>query len=479
MSDRAEAIDLAAYRQRLDVTPVPQDASPPRLLAIDDEPIVLAALERFARRLGFDVTTSSDSRAAVADIRALKPDAVIVDLRMPEVNGLAVLRAINDVDPTCKVILMTGHATVDTAIEAVKLGALDYLSKPFDLARLRDVLTTVQRGIERRRQLLAADSQAARASEFHGLIGRSPQMQELFDTVRRLAPHLRTALILGETGTGKELVARALHKLGPRRDRGFVVFNCSTVVETLFETEFFGHTRGAFTGATDAKVGLFEHADGGTLFLDEIGELPLAMQSKLLRVIEYGEVQRVGSTSARRVDVRVIAATNRDLRDEVRHGRFRDDLYYRLNVVPIAVPPLRDRRSDIPYLAAAFIKEFAARFNKPMSGLTAGAEGLLLQAPWPGNVRELRNTLERACMLSEGRILGERDLRHALGGETSLLANAGHPQRFGVTAATELPRERIEQALQVAGGNKAAAARVLGISRRALYRRLDGLGIRD
>jgi two-component system response regulator AtoC len=451
----------------------------PTLLAIDDEQPILQLVERFARSLGFTVVTSTDSRTTLNNLHVIKPDAVMVDLRMPEVNGLAVLRAIRDIDPACQVILMTGEATVDSAIEAVKLGALDYLTKPFDLPRLRDVLTTVKRGLERRGEMLATDSEAARASEFHGMIGRSPAMQELFDTVRRLAPHVRTALITGQTGTGKELVARALHLVGPRRERPFVALNCSAIVEGLFESEFFGHARGAFTGAVDAKTGIFEHAHGGTVFLDEIGELPLAMQAKLLRVVEYGDVQRVGTAERRQVDVRVLAATNRDLRDEVRRGRFRDDLFYRLNVVEIAVPALRDRRSDIPYLTAAFIREFATTFAKPITGVSAAAERLLVNAPWPGNVRELRNTLERACMLVDGRILTERELRGAGTTLTELMpATREHPVESDKVTAADLAREDIERALQASRGNKAAAARALGISRRAFYRRLETLGIR-
>jgi two-component system response regulator AtoC len=395
---------------------------------------------------------------------------------MPDVNGLAVLRAIRDSDPACPVILMTGQATVDSAIEAVKLGALDYLTKPFDFDRLRSVLATVKRGIEPRGEILIANSQAARASEFYGIIGRSPVMQELFDTVRRLAPHVRAALIVGETGTGKELVARALHQLGPRRERPFLALNCSAIVEGLFESEFFGHARGAFTGAIESKIGIFEHASGGTVFLDEIGDLPLGMQAKLLRVVEYGEVQRVGTAERRRVDVRVLAATNRDLREEVRRGRFREDLFYRLNVVEIVVPPLRERRSDITYLTAAFIRQFASHFGKTTTGVSAGAENLLLSHPWFGNVRELRNTLERACMLSDGRILTERDLQGA--GSTFRRArlgaeSAGEARR----ASCDLGREQVQGALQATHGNKAAAARSLGISRRALYRRLDALGM--
>ncbi|OFW00315.1 MAG: hypothetical protein A3I61_00005, partial [Acidobacteria bacterium RIFCSPLOWO2_02_FULL_68_18] len=337
------------------MTPMPDRR--PRLLVVDDEPTMRSVVQRFAEAREFEVITHAGGRALLAELRTLRPDAALLDKNMPEVGGLDILRTIREVDPECQVILMTGEATIDTAIEAVKLGALDYLSKPLDFPRLGELLTTVRQNIDRRQRLLAADGELAGRLEFHGMIGRGPAMQQLFDLLRRIAPHARAALVTGETGTGKELVARALHKLGPRRDRKFLAFNCSAVVETLFESELFGHTRGAFTGAVEAKAGLFELADGGTLFLDEVGELPQPVQAKLLRVIEYGEVQRVGATEGRKVDVRVVAATNRRPLDEVAAGRFRRDLYYRLNVVEIGLPPLRDRREDIPYLTAAFIKE--------------------------------------------------------------------------------------------------------------------------
>jgi DNA-binding NtrC family response regulator len=262
---------------------------------VDDEPTIRSVVQKFAEARDFETITCAGGHALLAELRTLKPDVALLDKNMPEVCGLDILRTIREIDPDCQVILMTGDATIDTAIEAVKLGALDYISKPLDFARLGELLTTVRQGIERRQRLLAADSAIASRFEFHGMVGRGPAMRQLFDLLRRIAPHARTALVSGETGTGKELVARALHKLGPRRDRKFVAFNCSAVVETLFESELFGHTRGAFTGAVEAKAGLFEVADGGTLFLDEVGELPAPVQAKLLRVIEYGEVQRVGT----------------------------------------------------------------------------------------------------------------------------------------------------------------------------------------
>ncbi|OFW48777.1 MAG: hypothetical protein A3G77_14765 [Acidobacteria bacterium RIFCSPLOWO2_12_FULL_68_19] len=451
----------------------------PRLLVVDDEPTMRSVVQRFAEAREFEVITHAGGRALLAELRTLRPDAALLDKNMPEVGGLDILRTIREVDPECQVILMTGEATIDTAIEAVKLGALDYLSKPLDFPRLGELLTTVRQNIDRRQRLLAADGELAGRLEFHGMIGRGPAMQQLFDLLRRIAPHARAALVTGETGTGKELVARALHKLGPRRDRKFLAFNCSAVVETLFESELFGHTRGAFTGAVEAKAGLFELADGGTLFLDEVGELPQPVQAKLLRVIEYGEVQRVGATEGRKVDVRVVAATNRRPLDEVAAGRFRRDLYYRLNVVEIGLPPLRDRREDIPYLTAAFIKEFARRFEKRLVGLSPGAERLLFDAPWPGNVRELRNVIERACMLSEGRVLSEPEVLTALGGRPLERGDApSAPGENDEDAGPPLDRETVERALQQVGGNRAAAARQLGISRRALYRRLDEFGLR-
>jgi two-component system, NtrC family, response regulator HydG len=286
-------------------------------------------------------------------------------------------------------------------------------------------------------------------------------------------------LVGGETGTGKELAARAFHQAGTRRGKPFVTINCSAVVDTLFESELFGHVRGAFTGAVESKSGVFEAAHGGTLFLDEVGELPLSVQAKLLRALEYGEVQRVGSLQAKRVDVAVVAATNRDLRAEVAAGRFRGDLFYRLNVVEVVLPPLRDRREDIPYLTAAFMRECAARMRKPIHGLTPAAERVLLQARWDGNVRELKNVVERACMLSEGTLLSERELAGAFGPEVQAspmrprLAESPGRGVEGAAPLDAIEREHILDVLRQVNGNRMAAAKVLGISRRALYRRLD------
>ncbi len=315
--------------------------------------------------------------------------------------------------------------------------------------------------------------------EFCGMIGRAPVMQDVFTLLRRLAPHARTALITGETGTGKELAVRALHQLGPRGNKRFVTVNCSAVVETLSESELFGHVRGAFTGAGETKPGLFEAADGGTLFLDEVGELPITIQAKLLRVIENGEVQRVGSVDTRKVDVRLVAATNRDLRTEVESGRFRSDLYYRLNVAQVNLPPLRDRREDIPYLTSAFVRSFSQRFSKPLTGVTTGAERMLIEAPWEGNVRQLRNVIERGCMLAESEFVSERDLTGAFQASPSRTTARQAPRRDATLPLQAIEREHIIKTLDEVHGNKAVAARLLGISRRAFYRQLERHGLHE
>ena len=456
-------------------------AQRPSLMVVDDEPGILEVLSRFGHRAGFEVTACSGGLQAIAQLETRRADVVMVDLRMPDIGGLDVIRAIRAIDSNCQAVLMTGYASVDTAVEAIKLGAMDYLSKPLDFARLDQLLASVRDDIERRRNLLMMEGDVARHLEFCGMIGRGPLMQDLFGMIRRLAPHVRTALVSGETGTGKELVARALHSTGPRRERRFVTVNCSAVVETLFESELFGHVRGAFTGATDHKPGLFELADGGTLFLDEIGELPPSVQAKLLRVLELGEVHRVGSLEAKRVNVHVIAATNRDLRTEVAGGRFRSDLFYRLNVVEVKLPPLRDRREDIPYLTAAFIRQTSARLQKPVLGVTPGAERVMAASHWEGNVRELRNVIERACILVDGEFITERELGFTAEQPRPAPGRiAGASERFAADSdelLSTVERDHIQRALARAGGNKKAAAKMLGLSRRALYRRLERLDL--
>ena len=353
------------------------------------------------------------------------------------------------------------------------MGAHDFLGKPLDLARLEHLMNDVHDDAARRRKLVTAERELAEQTGLLGMVGRGPAMEALFSLVRRLAPHIRAVLVTGETGVGKDLVARALRALGPRATAPFVVVNCAAIVPTLFETELFGHVRGAFTGANAPKSGLFETAHGGTIFLDEVGDLTLDVQAKLLRVLESGELMRVGATEPRHVDVHVIAATNHDLLEDVEAGRFRRDLYYRLNVLELPVPPLRDRREDIPYLIASFVREFAESLHKPLIGVTPEAEARLMHAAWPGNVRQLRNVIERASVLADGEWVTHRDLVLSVPPPpTAARTPAAEPQ-----AAIE--QAQVERALVEANGNKKLAATRLGISRRALYRLLESRGLQD
>lgn len=442
----------------------------PLLLLVDDDPQIRQLLSDVGSREGFEVLEAADGAAAIQMLHRRHMDLVLLDLHMPRVNGLEVLRAVRAGGTSSQIALMSGAASVEDAVEAIKLGATEYFAKPLDLLRVRTLMGAMRQQFQDRTSVLDSDAALAARLEVCGMIGRSPAMRELFSVINRLAPYARTVLITGETGTGKELVARALHTLGPRSAKRLITVNCSAVVETLFESELFGHVRGAFTGATADKQGVFEAANGGTVFLDEVGELPAGAQAKLLRTLENGELHRVGSVELKKVDVRVIAATNRHLDAEIAAGRFRSDLYYRLNVVEIAVPPLRERSEDIPYLTAAFVRRFSLEFDRTITGLTEAAEERLVQWPWPGNVRELRNVIERACLLCEGHLLTEADLARSLSERPAAVPvavaddePAGPPPDAGAVAA----------ALDGAGGNKSLAARRLGISRRALYRLID------
>jgi two-component system, NtrC family, response regulator HydG len=441
----------------------------PLLLLVDDDYQIRQLLSEVGVREGFEVLEAADGAAALEMLQRRHIDLVLLDLHMPRVNGLEVLRSVRALGTGSQIALMSGAASVEDAVEAVKLGASEYFAKPIDLPRMRALMSAMRQQFADRTAVLDSDATLAARLEVCGMIGRSPAMRELFSVINRLAPHARTVLVTGETGTGKELVARAVHELGPRKGQKIVTVNCSAVVETLFESELFGHVRGAFTGANTDRAGVFETANGGTVFLDEVGELPAGTQAKLLRTLENGEVQRVGSVEMRKMDVRVIAATNRRLDQEIAAGRFRSDLYYRLNVVEIAVPPLREHAEDIPYLTAAFVRKFARDFAKPITGLTAAAEERLQQWPWPGNVRELRNVIERACLLCEGHLLTEADLARSLSERPAgTVAPADEEPAGPPPGASE-----VAAALDDTGGNKSLAARRLGISRRALYRLID------
>jgi len=443
------------------------------LMIVDDEPNVDAVIRRVAEPAGFDVVVCSSAPDAMAALSRRPAEMAFVDLRMPDTSGIGLLRQMRTTFPACEVVLMSGAATIGMAVEAVKLGARDFLVKPLEFPRIMALVQDVRDEAAKRQRLLAVESGLARELGFHGMLGRSAATQETFGLIRRLAPHVRTVLITGETGTGKELVAQALHAEGPRRSRRLVTVNCAAVAPSLFESELFGQARGAFTEATEPKEGLFEAAHQGTLFLDEVGELPLALQPKLLRVLDDGVIRRVGAIETRHVDVCVFAATSRDLQAEVAAGRFRSDLLFRLNVVEIELTPLRDRPEDIPYLTAAFVADCSRRLQKGVLGVTPAAERVLGARAWDGNVRELRNAIERACMLVDGPYITEREV-------TSSTRRPPAGTRLAPAAAAErvaTERQHLVETLASSAGNKQAAARVLGISRRALYRRLERYGL--
>jgi two-component system response regulator HydG len=448
-----------------------------RLLTTGAEPEALAAVERIARNLGFDVVSHPDTDA-LEEIRRVCPDAVFIDVGQGGPDVFPLVRAIRDVEPSCAVIL-AGQTNADATLEAVKLGALDFLSCPLDADRLRGVLTTVVKNTERREALFRQDARAARQFDFHGIVGRSAPMQDLFDSVRRIAPHARALLIAGEPGTGKELVAQAVHRIGPRRDRRFVTVSCSSSdADALLESDLFGHERGAFPGAIETRIGAFEQANGGTLFLDEVAAVPLAVQDRLLRAIERGETQRMGAADVRYFDVYVLATTSRNLAAEVAAGRFRRDLFDRLNVLRLDVPPVRERRDDVPLLVASLLQEWATSMRRQVSGVTTAAERALQQAAWTGNVPELKAVLERASSMSDARLLGEREVFAAIaavsgGAVQAKKADAGEIDETDLLSSAQ--RRQIERVLKRVGGNKTEAARLLGVSRRALYRWLERL----
>jgi DNA-binding NtrC family response regulator len=385
-------------------------SSGPLLLVVDDDASIREFLTDYAGFCGFRVESCRDGREALDLLDRQSADVALVDLRMPQIDGLEVIRLMRQKDPHCQVVLMSGVGTIGAAVEAIKLGARDYLEKPFEPAVLEALLHDIKSTIDSRKQAVALQHPLVPAFEFCGMLGRSAVMQELFDLVRRLAPHVKALFITGESGTGKEMVARAVHQLGPRFAGEFVAIGCAGLAESHGESELFGHVHGAFPGATEDRPGAFERADGGVLFFDEVSELPLALQGRLLRVLEHGEITRLGSHQSRTINAVVIACTRHDLRTEMLAGRFRQDLYYRLSTASLRVPPLRERKEDIPYLASAFIAESSTQLGRRIVGLTAEAETLLQQGDWRGNVRQLRNTIERACMLAEADLITERQL---------------------------------------------------------------------
>ena len=441
-----------------------------KLLVIDDDVRNLELVSAALEQEGLEISTANDPEHGLGLFAKERPSIVLVDLMMPKMSGLQVLEEIVRLDPATEVILMTAHYSSDSAVEAIKLGAADYLNKPLALARLRSRVSVFVAEAQRRFKAAALDHELLDTYQFHGIIGRSPLMLEMFSRIQRIAPHYRTALVLGATGTGKELVARALHDESPVGQKKFATWNCSAVVESLFESELFGHVKGAFTGAMQDKVGLFEYADGGTLFLDEIGEMPLNVQAKLLRVLQSHEIQRVGSPAVRKVNVRVVAATHRDLRSLVSEGKFREDLFYRISMAPISVPSLWERREDIPLLQRHFVDKFSNEYNKPVRGLTRRAQALIARYHWPGNVRELENVVANACMMVSGDVIDVVDLPADLKGAASPQSSS----EFEMLTMEEVQHRHATRVLETLGGNKLKAAEMLGISRGSLYRILKG-----
>jgi two-component system response regulator AtoC len=444
-----------------------------RILVIDDEESIRHMLSVVLKKEGYDVVGCADGEEALA-LKAEDFDFILCDIKMPGMDGKGFLKEFSKRGAPSTVIMMSAYGTVDTAIECMKLGAYDYISKPF---KTDEVTLTIKKAEERkklRRENLRLVEETK--SRHRDIYAKSTAMRSVLMLARKVADYDTTVLITGETGTGKELLSRAIHYGGKRKDAPFVALNCGAVPEALLESELFGHIRGAFTDAVRTKEGLFEAAEGGTILLDEVGELPRELQVKLLRALEEGEIRRVGDTRSIKVDARVLAATGRNLPEEVRKGNFREDLYYRLNVVEIKVPPLRERTEDIDGLAALFIERYGRKYGKNIKGVTEDVLKTLLSYRWPGNVRELENIIERAVILEEGDWIKSVNI----GPEASTGAGAPHVETFSIKKAeSALERELIKRALEQTGGNRTRAAELLEISHRALLYKIKEYGIEE
>lgn len=435
-------------------------------IVVDDEPLVGEVVRDALHDLDLEIATYTDPHMALESIRSKRPEIAIVDLHMPAMSGMELLERVVTFDAAIEVFLLTGDYSTFAAVDAIKKGAADYLTKPISVANLRARVTKSLEEMQIKRNTHALDKELASSFQFQGMVARSPQMLEIFSTMRRIAPHFRTVLLTGRSGTGKELVARALHNISPAREGPFVVCNCAGVPETLAESEWFGYVRGAFTGANKDRCGLFEVADGGTVFLDEVGEMTVPLQAKLLRVLQSHEIQRVGCPTAHKLDIRIIAATNRDLRHETLECRFREDLFYRLNTAAIALPSLIERKQDLPLLQNYFLEKFAGQYRKNISGISRRAQNLLAAHHWPGNIRELENVIANACMMSDGPVIDTAHLPPELRGE--LRSPTPFPSSSSM-ALCDVQREHVLRVVEMVGGNKLRAAEILGISRSTLY----------
>jgi DNA-binding NtrC family response regulator len=439
-----------------------------KLVVIDDDPQNLKLVQFVLADEQLEIHTALDPQSGLDLIRRLHPQVVLLDLVMPGVEGMELLQKILEFDPGIDVILMTGYYSTESAVEAIQKGASDYLPKPLPTEKLQQRIGQIAEEAKRRQRSFKLDNDLLENFEFEGMIGRSPLMLDLFSKIRRIAPHFRTVLVTGATGVGKELAAKALHNLSAASEGPFVALNCSSISETLAESELFGHVKGAFTGADQNKVGLFEYADGGTAVLDEIGEMPLPMQAKLLRVLQSQEFQRVGSPVPRKANVRVVAATNRDLPAMVSRGKFREDLYFRLCMVELRIPSLAERLEDLPLLERHFLRHFAAEYKKPFSGLTRRTQAALARYSWPGNIRELENVIGHACMMSESEFIDIRDLPDSFHAQKP----TSNLDTDSLLSIRQLERLHAQRVLDRVGGNKVKAAEILGISRTHLYQLL-------
>jgi two-component system, NtrC family, response regulator AtoC len=449
-------------------------AAPVRVLVVDDDEITCNLLEEVLSKEGYAVHKALDGREAIDRGQKHSYDVVLSDIKMIDVDGMEVLRAYRQKSPETIIIMMTAFGSIETAIRAIKEGAYDYVSKPF---KLDEIKLTLQRALEQRRLVeenIHYRQELITKYKLENIVGRSPQMLQVYKTIARVAESRSTVLVTGESGTGKELIARAIHFNSPRAARPFVAVDCSSLAETLLESELFGHVRGAFTGAVTTKKGLFEEADRGTCFLDEIGDISLAMQAKLLRVLQEHEIKRVGGTETIKIDVRIVAATNQNLEVLVKEKKFREDLFYRLNVVSVHLPSLRERPEDVPLLADHFLGKYASQNNKPVSRISPEAMDLLLRYRWPGNVRELENVIERAATLSSTNLILLEDLPRRLQMEPAQISLSSLPSRMPLS---ELEKLYIQKVLEETGGNKKKAADILGIDRRTLYRMATRLGL--
>jgi DNA-binding NtrC family response regulator len=446
-----------------------------RILVVEDEEKLRRVVELQLASCGFDVDKAGRVEEALKIVD--RADLVLTDLRLPGMTGLDLLAAIRRQNSVTPVIVMTAYGSVETAVESMKAGANDFLLKPFSLDHLMQVVNKALEVRALREENRELKEQLGRRYEYDNIIGRSPAMQEIFATVERVAPSRATVLLCGESGVGKDLIARAIHFRSPRRERPLVKINCTAIPENLMESELFGYEKGAFTGAAGSKPGKFEQADTGTVFLDEIGDVPAPVQVKLLRILQEREFERLGSNVTRHIDVRVVAATNQDLRAALEQGTFREDLYYRLNVVPMNIPPLRERRQDIAFLAQHFVRKLAPDTGSQVDGITPDAIEKLEQYHWPGNVRELENVIERSLVMARGTVLTADDIRL----ESAPRPRAhNHESSFFVPEGLTLDQyeqEIIKEALRRAGGNKSQAARLLGLTRNALRYRLTQMGM--